>query len=173
MAFFGFALCLANPGNEPSWLDHTLAGYAFCVDEFRPDVNIQDPASGFFLVRSSECDGAYVTVLLTRDRRLVKKRGYTLPNEPHEDTSSFHITPKKLPTLATGKGIKIGDSETRLKSILGRNYKLSVEGSRGQFRVYQYSWEDKSVESMTVSYTQAYTFKAGRLIEVQFSKGSS
>lgn len=172
VAVIAAALILSptGPTARPAWLDRTLAGYALASSEHQRPICVHDKRSGYFLVRDIECDGGSITVVLTRDRKELSELGVTMPGtEAH--TSWIRIVEKPLPSLSTGKGIQIGDSEATVTRLLGRPTKRSIEGSRGQFRVARYQWTEKD-DQLPTEYVEAYTFKAGRLIEVNFSKSS-
>ena len=157
---------------QPAWFDTMLAGYAFEYDEQHRPITVHDAKTGFYLVRSVDCDGAFVRLLLTRDRKLVSEMGVGVPG--FNDADPYEIAVEKpLPSLSTGKGLKIGDSEARMRALLGSPSKASVEGSRSQFRVCSYKWKSpKNKDDISVTYDQRYTFKAGRLIEVEFWKSA-
>ena len=64
----------------------------------------------------------------------------------------------------TSKGVKIGDNESQIVARLGRPHKIERGGSVMVFRYG--SNTDRS------GYDEAYTFRAGRLIEIQFSSAA-
>jgi hypothetical protein len=147
-------------GKEPAWLDRTLAGYALAYDEKHAPVVVHDAKSGFFLVRDIECDGGQLSLLLTRDHHSV---------EGYESDSEYKLKQKPLPSLVTGKGVAIGDSESKMKSLLGSPSSHEITGSRDQFTVFHYAWLQRGKDA-EVQYDEAYTFKHGKLIEIQFSR---
>ena len=154
----------------PQWFDNMLAGYAFASDERHKDVAVRDPKSGFYLVRDLECDGADISLVLTRDRKRIAN---DVANTASVGDSGLPtLVAKPLRNLSTGKGISIGDSESKMRSILGRPSSFELDGNRKQFRVFTYHWTDRGGE-MTAEVAQIYIFKKGRLIEIDFAQGTS
>ncbi len=137
---------------------------------------IYDPKSKFMLAGGSDCDGAIRYAVLTKDRHEVAGMGFTVPNfEPATDSGSGN---QKMMighlSLRTRKGVRIGDAESQLVAKLGQPHKIRMEGSLKQFKVYEYEWhrpghgspgDHRYVEGR--DYTQCYTFKKGRLIEIR------
>lgn len=151
----------------PKWLDRTLAGYSFANDLKHSAAAVFDPSSGFMLIREPECDGADLTLLLTRDRYEVQNMGFEVPNFHKGAEGALKMTVKKLPNLATGKGVRIGDPESRVERVLGKSHKNEISGKRGQFLSFRYQWTDGSHNGGR-DYEQVYTFKAGKLIEITY-----
>lgn len=148
----------------PRWLDTEIAGYALKSD---PTVGVHDPKRGYFLVRTIECDGAIVTLTLTRDRNVVSGEGYAVPAfTPREGTpGNLKLVEKPLPSLATGKGVAIGASTDAVRARLGSPTRTKPHAA---FLDYVYAWRQHAT-----THEQRYTFKAGRLIEIQFFRDAS
>ncbi|HWA82219.1 MAG TPA: hypothetical protein VG820_02205 [Fimbriimonadaceae bacterium] len=155
------SLCLALIASRPHWFCTTLAGYNI---EKRADIGIYDSKSGFYLCTTSECDGADYSMVLTRDRNIVTGSGYYVPKfKPREhDNGEVPLSHRRLQSLSTAKGVKIGDTPEQVRSLLGKPSKAEHD----EFLTYSYKWSTKS----GVDYDQEYVFKAGRLIEIQFSR---
>lgn len=159
---------------RPPWLDDMLAGYALLNDGTHSDVGVFDPAKKFYLVRYGECDGAYLTMVLTADRKVVSDIGYFIPNYIGGETEgSLKLKQKALPSLSTGKGVRIGDSPERLQQVLGKPNHTQKTGNRNQFREYVYTTklkERRHGENWVIEYTANYVFKNGKLIEIRFGR---
>lgn len=161
----------SGSGKAPTWLDLKVAGYALKFDDQNPMIGVHDAKSGFYLVRGVECDGAHLRVTLTRDRKIVSDEGYQIPGYKPVDGIERYLTLKEKPlsTLSTGKGIKIGDSPQRVRTLLGAATKTQKTGSRKQFDEMTYFWRDvKNGEGW--EWTNTYTFKGGKLIEISFNR---
>jgi len=154
------------PSHPPRWFDTTLAGYKFAYDEKHAPVAIYDPKSHYILIRVVECDGADLTLLLTRDRYEVTDMGFAIPGfKKQPETPEFTTTVKALPSLSTGKGLQIGDSVAKVRRRLGAPGKTEVTGARKQFLSYKYSFAAGESDDSR-EYDETYVFKAGKLIEI-------
>jgi hypothetical protein len=159
------------PKKTPKWMDYTIAGYALSYDEHHSALLVLDPKTRFFILRDVVCDGAYVTLELTRDRAEINANGGTLTQRGAKVELNYDglaAVTKPLPHLATGKGVKIGDSMSAVKTKLGNPTKHGPSGSRDQFLDYAYLW--KTSDTL---FTETYTFKKGKLIQIVFVKDSS
>jgi len=163
------ALLLSH--KAPKWFDTTLAGYAFKYDEKHSMAGVHDPKTGFYLMRNVECDGGVLILTLTRDRNIVTGNGYKVLGfvPKTHDNGSLQLTEKPLPSLATGHGIRIGDSPAKIRAKLGAPTKIGRSGARKQWTDWHYVWRTGEHDE-TLKYEQRYTFKAGKLIEVEFSR---
>jgi hypothetical protein len=123
------------------------------------------------LIRNIECDGADITLLLTKDRYEVDGMGVGIPAFSKDLTNKdMQAKEKPLPNLQTGKGISIGDDIQEVMSKLGAPSKRFMTGNRHQFANLLYSWlKGKGIEADL--YEETYVFKADRLIEILFTKG--
>ena len=157
--------------SRPKWFDTTLAGYAFAYDATHSSVAVYDPKTHFVLVRVPECDGADMTLLLTRDRYMIAGMGYRVPDfvPPHDENGSQEMTVKAIPSLKTKHGITIGASISGVRSTLGAPSKTFKTGARKQFVNMEYAWSEPGPVEESRSYSQTYTFKQGKLIEILFS----
>jgi hypothetical protein len=164
-----FLLAVTHVGADhaPRWYDTEVAGYVMDSSEKHRPLAVHDGKTGFFLVRDVECDGADITVLLTRDHSMMRQFGVSMPGaEPAELT----LQEKRLPSLSTGKGIRIGDTEGRMREILGKPTKVEISGSRDQYEDCIYQWKcPRDRFGLERAIEERYTFKAGSLIEVEFS----
>jgi len=159
-------------GKTPGWMDWTLAGYSFAYDDKHRPIAVRDPKTGFYLVRDVVCDGGILTLLLTRDHKLAGQ--YALEDANGDQDVNDAIAQKALPNLATGHGLRMGDSEARMNELLGKPGSRTIEGDRDQFTVYHYKWNvpAASVKDVDSSYEEKYTFKKGQLIEIEFDRDS-
>jgi hypothetical protein len=173
LALISVALLPRHSTHKPAWFDEMLAGYALAYDQKHSQVAVYDPGTGFMLIREPECDGGDMTLLLTRDRYEVDKMGYKVPHfaaGTTVDDGSRKLVEKALPSLATGKGVKIGDSPQRMMRLLKGHPHRERSGNRDQFVSYKYSFKESPGE-LSKSYDETYTFKSGKLIEVMFGWG--
>jgi len=157
--------------HAPSWYDQKLAGYLLLFDERHDVVAVSDPKSGYFLVRSAECDGALLSLVLTRDRKMVSEMGFKVPNYKTKEAGEQKILIKPIPSLSTGKGVTIGDSPDQVRQRLGPPTKTKHTGGRKQFVELVYTWKSGKGEDET-DIEETYTFKGGKLIEIEFFEGA-
>jgi hypothetical protein len=160
---------LFGPNKPPAWLDTKLAGYVLVHDESHNVLCVYDKGTGYFLERGAECDGAIQWLVLTRDRNIPANEGYAIPGFVPKDRSAGteKLILKALPSLSTGKGVKIGDTPSQLTRRLGKPTTIEKGGSRKQFTDYVFKWADGHGE-MASHYVERYVFKAGKLIEIHF-----
>lgn len=157
---------LANTHGSPPWLDMELAGYTLADDQTHHPTVVHDVKSGFFLIRQIECDGGMITLELTRDH-------HDLPADMDEFASWEGLGGKKLPlekplpNLKTSKGVSIGDSPANLKQSLGKPSKIEPSGERDQYLNYVYECTLGKGDGR-VGYTETYTFKKSKLIQIVF-----
>ncbi len=167
------ALNFSN-SSAPKWFSPLLAGYLLENDESHRDVGVYDKRTGYYLIRYAEGDGANLTLLLTRDRKMIQDQGYKVPSLPDSGNTRL-LAEKSLPSLKTGKGIKIGDTKSQVQSLLGKPHKTSTEGSANQYDVLSYQAavkaDPKKVGSLGQFWQQRYVFKENRLIEICFYRG--
>src|SRR5476651_1285771 len=157
LAFVALSRPLSH--NAPKWLDQTLAGYAFQYDEKHGQAAVYDATKGFFILREIDCDGAVVSLTLTRDRNIVVGQGYIVPDfkTKSDQTGAQPLTLKPLPSLSSGKGVTIGDSGTQVQSRLGPPTVRHHSGEKKQYVDLVYSWQDGKADS-DFRYTETYTF---------------
>ena len=155
------------PG-APAWLDFSIAGYSLAYDKSHSQALIHDRKSGFYLKREIDCDGALITLELTRDR-------HEISGELSDATTPEirGAQEKPLRNLKTGKGVKIGDGPDKLTERLGKPSKTERSGSRRQFLDHVYIWKSKPNGGAPVTYTETYTFKNGALIQVVFFRDAT
>lgn len=108
-----------------------------------------------------------MTFLLTRDRYEVDKLDISVPGFSKEEGYQ-PMTIKPLPSLSTGKGIQIGSSPPDLIRKLGRPSVINISGNHGQYRNYTYTCTTGKGDEST-EYEETYTYKKGKLIEINFT----
>lgn len=112
-----------------------------------------DPATGYWIGRGIECDGAHVIVILTKDTKMFRNF-YPLP--PGE------VPTAKIRFLGTDKGVMIGMTENQASAKIGKPKKRKLDGP--YIRTF-YEWKDiKNGEGYI--YSQELVFKKGKLIEI-------
>src|SRR5579863_3575379 len=135
--------------HAPAWLDLKLAGYVLGNDERNPEILVRDKRSGYFMMRTGECDGAILILELTRDHR---------DPQNHFDGGVLQSPKAKHLQLTTGKGVKIGCSTTELIHILGRATKVERSGECREYTDYVYEWRTGEKRGDPVEYLETYTF---------------
>jgi hypothetical protein len=154
-------------GNPPKWFDTHVAGYALAFDARHGQAGVYDPKRDFYMVRGIECDGGHVELLLTRDRKEVVNRGFSVPSLNEKNGMPLQTAP--LRNLATGKGIEIGTSAAAVRRRLGTPTRMERTGNRKQFLNYVYHWRDVK-NGVGAEWTNTYVFKADHLIEISFRR---
>jgi hypothetical protein len=159
---------------DPKWLDSHLAGHVYRPENSTIDLAVHDKKSGYYFVRSGECDGAIVSMVLTKDRKIVSDSGYRIPG--YKFTSKYedpdrHVVERSLERLGTGKGIMIGDTPKSVRDRLGFPTHANHSGWKKQFLNYEYeiTFPHRGEYNDEVVISQTYTFKKGRLIEITFT----
>ena len=158
-------------GHPPAWLDNMLAGYALKYDETHGVIGVSDPKTGFFIVRTVECDGGVITLTLTKDRHYVADEGFRVPSLGNRDENSGNqpLVVKPLTALATGKGVRIGDTPGLVRTKLGKPTTVERTGNREQFLTWTYTWKSGTAVG-DPTFEEVYTFKQSKLIEIIFSR---
>lgn len=141
----------------PAWFDTLLAGYSLAYDERRRPVAVADPKTGYYLWRDTECDGADVTLVLTPDVK-----------EIQTEVPDARLVRKPLPSLSTGKGIRIGDPAIRLAETLGKASRVEASTTVKGATDYVYHWSSKAR-----AYDETYTVKAGVVVRIEFEYSSN
>lgn len=131
-----------------------------------------DPKSGFFAVKTLDCDGAHRMVMLTKDRRVVNDYGY--------DTTRFGRAPKDDWTgnkvedhpfaAKTKHGVAIGDTKSRVLAKLGRPTKSVTKKGIYWCALYKKVVMDDKENGSVLRNT--YIFKNGKLIEIMLNLDS-
>src|SRR4051812_29143662 len=104
-----FALALLGPkghAKQPAWLDFSIASYILRYDDSHGVLGVHDSKTGYYLLRTVECDGGIVELSLTKDRNEVENYGF--PARDSKEASTYKLIEKPLPSLSTGHGVRIG-----------------------------------------------------------------
>ena len=171
--FVAASMAFSAHGKLPAWTKATLAGYAADYDESHREIGVFDKDKNYYLTRTAECDSAILTVSLTRDRKVVQNAGYAVPGFSAKDSSpDHHLKTRSLRSLSTSMGVAIGDSESKLREIMGKPSKDEDEGSQNQYHSLTYSFQTKklSPRDIPVQYVHKYIFKENRLIEIHIGR---
>ncbi len=164
----GLYLTVLSTNEKPKWFSELLAGYALDNDESHREVGVHDATSGYYITRYSECDGAILVLKLTKDRHLIEGAGYNVPGFS-KDASGKPLAERKFSNLKANPNVAIGDTMASVREHLGKPKRTELTGKRKQFTTLRYEWLTKEREGK-VSYIQEYTFKANKLIEVEFCR---
>ena len=172
---FGVLTPALNADHLPKWVDTKIAGYVFEPVAGTTNICVFDTKSGYYFLRNGECDGAYVSLVLTRDRKIISDYGYAIPGykSTSENEPYLQIKNRPLSNLSTGKGIRIGDKPATVMAKLGKPKTISLTGGKFQFTNYIYEIEKEGGTNHagdTTAYTETYTFKTGKLIEITFDR---
>ena len=132
-----------------------------------------DPASGYYLYKSMDCDGAHTSVTLTKDRRMVTESGFEVARfgRKPEQAAGANIEERKL-ELTTKNGIRIGMSRDEVVAKLGEPTRTAVRGNKKQYwcALYKNAAMDNKVTGRVLRNT--YIFKDGKLIEIAINLDS-
>lgn len=132
-----------------------------------------DPASGYYLYKSMDCDGAHTSVTLTRDRRMVLESGFEVARfgRKPEFATGPNIEERKI-ELTTKNGIRIGMTREEVVAKLGAPALTAVRGEGKEFWCALYkkiAMRDKQNGHVL---RNTYIFKHGKLIEIAINLDS-
>ena len=128
-----------------------------------------DKKSGYFAIKTLECDGGHRSVILTKDRRVVGDHGYDTTRFGRKSTTGNMTITEKSFLLTTKSGIKIGAKKADVLKKLGTPFKTAVRGANGQFWCAMYKKADiKNAEDGQVL-RNTFIFKNGVLIEISLN----
>ena len=102
---------------------------------------------------------------------MVQDAGYAVPGlalKSGQHRTSLKFRP--LRNLSTSMGATIGDSESKVREIVGKPSKVEDEGSRKQYHSLTYKYKTKKVQDTAITYEHKYVFKEGSLIEIQIGR---
>ena len=146
-----FGVCLN--GSKPTWVPNDLAGFVIGYGKESAQIKRRDARSGFWIYRSLECDGAHVTVRLTRGQPMVP-----IPDEWDPESKK----PANFRYLGTDRGVTIGLTENQVSAKIGKPQKRKLDGP---YIRTSYEWKNlKNGEGYI--YSQELVFKKGKLIEI-------
>lgn len=155
-----FAVLLLLPtasagAKPPRFVSNTVAGVELTEGE---EIRIYDARTGYYLVRWRECCGGPSGLILTRSKQKAAAEGNL------ED-----ISPRRLPSLATGHGVAIGDTLQMVRQKLGMPTRLPRRGMRPGEWTYTYLYRYPDGASV-MEYQAEYTFRGGRLREIELAE---
>ena len=132
-----------------------------------------DPASGYYLYKSMECDGAHTLVTLTKDRRMVLESGFEVQRfgRKQDDGPKTKIEKRKL-DLVTKNGIRIGMSRVELVKRLGKPTLTAVRGRKKEFWCALYKKVAMEGKESGRVLRNTYIFKDEKLIEIAINLDS-
>ena len=111
--------------------------------------------------------------MLTKDRKAVETFGYRVPSLPPNADATRDLKSDALRHLSTGKGISIGDTESRVARRLGNTSKTRHPEGFPDCDEWVFTWQQKHGKDENPTHHEAsYTFRGGKLIEVRFSRSS-
>ena len=142
---------------RPAWVPNDLAGFAIGFGKESAQIKRQDARSGLWIARMIECDGAHVSLVLTRDKKLIHVEDGWDPNSSK---------PTALRYLGTDRGVLIGMTETQVSGKIGKPQKRKLDGP---YVRTSYEWKNlKNGEGFI--YSQELVFKKGDLIEISVGR---
>lgn len=153
------ALLAVLPGQSVARVTDSVAGFSVHGTTVSQALR-HDPKSGFYLSKSVDCDFSHVTVILTRDRRML---GVEVEGGEARD---INITQQSLP-LTTKNGIKIGMAVNQVEQRIGAPDRVARMGARKEFLCYLYRQIKMEDRENGYALRNTYVFKRGLLIEVQ------
>lgn len=132
-----------------------------------------DPASGYYLYKSMECDGAHTLLTLTKDRRMVTESGFEVARfrRKQENAGGMKIEERKL-DLATKHGIRIGMTRDEVIEKLGKPTRTALRGANKEFWCALYKKADMEDRATGRVLRNTYIFKHGKLIELAINLDS-
>ena len=132
-----------------------------------------DPESGYYLYKTIDCDGAHVSVTLTKDRRMVLDCGFEVARfgRKPEETPGTTIEDRKL-ELATKNGIRIGMTRQEVEDKLGKPTRTAVRGGEKQYWCALYKKVVMKDRERGHVLRNTYIFKHGKLIEIAINLDS-
>jgi hypothetical protein len=132
-----------------------------------------DPASGYYLYKSMDCDGAHTSITLTRDRRMVTDSGFEVARfgRKPEQGAGARIEERKL-DLVTSHGIRIGMTRAEVVAKVGEPTRTAVRGGDGEYWCALYKKVEMADKLSGRVLRNTYIFKNDKLIELAISLDS-
>ena len=132
-----------------------------------------DPATGYYLYKSMDCDGGHTNITLTKDRRMVMESGFEVARfgRKPENAAGTKIEERKL-DLSTKNGIRIGMSRDEVLARLGPPTRTAIRGRNKEYwcALYKKVAMDDRVSGRVLRNT--YIFKDDTLIELSINLDS-
>ncbi len=132
-----------------------------------------DPESGYYLYKAIDCDGAHVSITLTKDRRMVQDCGFEVARfgrKPEEGPGKA-VEERKI-DLATKGGIRIGMTRAEVEEKLGKPTRAAVRGGKKEFWCALYKKVVMKDRETGRVLRNTYIFKNGKLIEISINLDS-
>ena len=132
-----------------------------------------DPESGYYLYKTVDCDGAHVSITLTKDRRMVEDCGFEVARfgRKPEEGNGQAIEDRKI-ELATKSGIRIGMTREQVEEKLGPPTRTAVRGAKKEFWCALYKKVVMKDRETGRVLRNTYIFKHGKLIEIAINLDS-
>ena len=132
-----------------------------------------DAESGYYLYKTIDCDGAHVSVTLTKDRRMVLNCGFEVArfNRKPEDGPGNAVEDRQI-DLATKNGIRIGMTRAQVEEKLGKPTRTAVRGSAKEYWCALYKKVVMQDRERGHVLRNTYIFKHGKLIEISINRDS-
>ena len=126
-----------------------------------------DPASGYYLYKAMDCDGAHTGITLTKDRRMVTESGFEVARfgRKSENSVGANIEERKI-DLSTKHGIRIGMSREEVVAKLGEPTRTAVRGKNKQYWCALYKKVEMQDRVSGRVLRNTYIFKDRKLIEI-------
>lgn len=127
-----------------------------------------DQKSGYFALKTWDCDGGHRYITITKDRGLLILSGFDLTSFGRPNLNSSE---KRAPTEhpfepETLHGISIGMSEKQVLSRLGKPNKHSHEGKSPRYDTLRYEQTIMQNKTDGQKLLNEYVFKNGKLIQI-------
>lgn len=132
-----------------------------------------DPATGYYLYKSMDCDGAHTSITLTKDRRMVTESGFEVARfgRKPEEAPGTRIEERSFAPV-TKHGIRIGMTRAEVTAKLGKPAKTAVRGKEGQFWCALYKHVERESRDSGRILRNTYIFKNDKLIEIAINLDS-
>ncbi|WP_309720248.1 hypothetical protein [Armatimonas sp.] len=137
-------------------IEYLLAGYTVEKDR---RVLLQDPRTGYILVRMGECDGAHKSVSLYPNLTEVAKRFGPA-------WTRSQVFPRKPLSLETGRGVKIGDRPEQVFRKMGKPTRKGGSLQHADETVWSYHHVQGSHEK-GAEYISRFRFRRDRVTGIE------
>lgn len=128
-----------------------------------------DSNSGWYALKTTECDGAHVAVTITKDRHIIEDAGYDVPNfgKGMDEFYGPNRIEERTFTPKTKNNISVGSTAAQITKALGKPKTQFRDGARGQFTVLSYLSVHMVDKENGTSLENQYVLKDGKVIEIR------
>lgn len=159
LAFTGLMLLLGQAARQPDVVRLSIAGVSVvdAASRTKPDVNLYDPMSGYYLYHSGDCDGASIDLVFSREGSYPGPQAAPLLAWRARLDVPLGQTPEKVIRALGAPPVSERDDPYQHLRVLRYEAKVDIDTDSGDYP----------------NYSAEYTFRNNRLVEVRYSLGSS